>query len=160
MFALGAPHLVHSALTPEEAMAGLRHVTVPGGLFVFDRPAAGSPPLRGQIEGLRFSVVRRAQFRNSFTPIVEGVVVPAERGCQVQLQLGLHFVPAVTLLVWVLATLSLAVLAAQSEALGEMALMLVALTLIGPVVGAVAYRADVATVVDEIALAVNRPREG
>lgn len=157
MFALGALRVVQTGLSAEEAIAGLRRVTLPGGLFALDRPKPGSPPLRGAIEGLRFSVVRRTQFRNSFTPVVEGVIVPGEVGSQVQLRLGMHLVPFVTLAVWLFTMLALGVLAAQSPALSEMALMLVGVSPLGPVVGYVAYRADVSAVVEEISLAVTQP---
>jgi hypothetical protein len=156
MFALGAQRVVQTGLSAEEAIAGLRRVTLPGGLFALDRPKPGSPPLRGAIDGLRFSVVRRTQFRNSFTPIVEGVVVPGEIGSQVQFRLGMHLVPFVTLAAWLFTMLALGVLAAQSQALSEMALMLVGVSLLGPVIGYVAYRADASTVVEEISLAVTR----
>jgi len=154
MFALGALRVVQTGLSPDEVVAGLRRVTVTGGLFALDRPKPGSPPLRGSIDGLRFSIVRRSQFKNSFTPIVEGVVVPGEVGSQVQFQLGMHLVPLVTMAVWLFSMLALGVLAAQHSALGEMALMLVGVALLGPVVGFVAYRADVAAVVEELSLAV------
>ncbi|MDP1915817.1 MAG: hypothetical protein Q8L14_06215 [Myxococcales bacterium] len=157
MFALGALRVVQTGLSAEEAIAGLRQVTLPGGLFALDRPKPGSPPLRGTIEGLRFSVVRRTQFRNSFTPVVEGVIVAGEVGSQVQLRLGMHLVPFVTMAVWLFTMLALGVLAAESEALSEMALMLVGVSLLGPVVGYVAYRADASAVVEEISLAVTQP---
>ncbi|MDP3500206.1 MAG: hypothetical protein Q8S33_07740 [Myxococcales bacterium] len=156
MFALGALRVVQTGLSSEEAISGLRRVTMPGALFALDRPKPGSPPLRGTIDGLRFSVVRRTQFRNSFTPVVEGVIVPGEVGSQVQLQLGLHLVPAVTLVTWLFTMLALGVLAAQSQALAEMALMLVGVSLAGPVIGFVAYRADASAVVEEISLAVTQ----
>ena len=154
MFALGELRVVQTGLSSEEAIAGLRRVTLAGSLFALDRPKPGSPPLRGEIEGLRFSVVRRTQFRNSFTPIVEGVIVPGEVGSQVQFRLGMHLVPLVTLAVWLFTMLTLGVLAAQSQALSEMALMLVGVSLVGPVVGFLAYRADVSAIVEEISLAV------
>lgn len=156
MFALGALRVVQTGLSPDEVIAGLRRVTVAGGLFALDRPKPGSPPLRGSIDGLRFSIVRRSQFRNSFTPIVEGVVVRGEVGSQVQLQLGMHLVPLLTLAVWLFSMLALGVLAAQNPALGEMALLLVGVAILGPVAGFLAYRADVASVVQEISLAVTQ----
>ncbi|MBE2249229.1 MAG: hypothetical protein IAE78_06720 [Myxococcus sp.] len=156
MFALGELRVVQTGLSPEAAIARLGQATLPGGLFALDRPSPGTPPLRGVIDGLRFTVVRRAQFRNSFTPIVEGVVVPAEVGSQLQLRLGMHLVPLLTLGVWLFSLLALGLVAAERESMGELALLLVGVALLGPVAGFVAYRADVSTVIEEITLAVTQ----
>jgi hypothetical protein len=157
MFPLGSLRVVQTGLSPEQAIAGLRRVTMPGGLFALDRPKPGSAPLRGSIDGLRFSVVRRTQFRNSFTPVVEGAVVKAEIGSQVHLQLGMHLVPMVVLVAWLLALLAIGVLAAQSKALSDMALSLVAVSLMGPGIGLLCWRSEVSAVVEEIVLAVTGP---
>lgn len=157
MFALGVSRVVHTGLSVEEALKGLEQATVRGALFALDRPAPGTPPLRGAIEGRRFTVVRRAQFRNSFTPIVEGEVVPAEVGCQVQLSLGMHAVPFVTLVVWLAAVLSLGLLAAQRESLAGMAIGLAVVSVLGPAAGYLAWRLDVEAAVQEISFAVTHP---
>ncbi|MBL8917866.1 MAG: hypothetical protein JNJ54_03325 [Myxococcaceae bacterium] len=154
MFALGISRVVHTGLSAEQAAKGLERAMVRGPLFALDRPEPGSAPLRGTIDGRRFSVVRRAQFRNSFTPVVEGEVVPGEVGCQVQLSLGMHAVPFFTLVVWMATTLSLALYVAQLEALAELALGLAAVSVLGPAVGYLAWRLDVETVVQEISFAV------
>lgn len=154
MFALGVSRVVHTGLSAEQALKGLERAMVRGPLFALDRPRPGSAALRGAIDGRRFSVVRRAQFRNSFTPIVEGELVPAEVGCQVQLSLGMHAVPFLTLVVWLAATLSLALYAAQLEALADLAIGLAALSVLGPAAGYLAWRLDVETVVQEISFAV------
>jgi hypothetical protein len=157
MFSLGPTRVVQTGLSPEEASAALKKAVLPGALFALDRPAPGSASLRGSVEALSFSVVKRTQFRNSFTPIVEGVIVPSEVGSQVQLSLGMHFIPLITMVTWLLAMLTLGVLAAQMSLLGEMALMLVAVALAGPAVALVFYRADIDSVVQEISLAVTTP---
>lgn len=154
MFALGLTRVVHTGLSVDQAVKGLEQATVRGGLFALDRPAPGSPPLRGSIDGRRFTVVRRAQFRNSFTPVVEGEVVAAEVGSQVQLSLGMHAVPFLTLVVWMAALLSLGLLAAQSVSLAGMAIGLAIVSVVGPAIGYLAWRADVESVVQEISFAV------
>lgn len=154
MFGFGLRRVVQTGRSAEDALAGLRLATVTGALFALDRPAPGTPPLRGVIDGARFSLVRRTQFRNSFTPVVEGEVVPAEVGSQVQLRLGMHAVPFVALLVWLVALLSLGVVAAQQEALEDLALVLAVLSVVGPVAGYVAWRADVEAIVQDVTWAI------
>lgn len=157
MFALGPKRVVQTGLSPEDAAAALQRAILPGALFALDRPRPGTPALRGTVTGTSFTVVRRTQFRNSFTPIVEGAIVPSEVGSQVQLTLGMHFIPFLTMVMWLAAMLTLGVLAADLELLGDMALMLVGVALAGPLLAWAFYRADIEAVVAEISLAVTTP---
>jgi hypothetical protein len=153
MFAFGPRRVVQTGLTPEQALAGLRKSVVEGSLFALDRPKSG-PPLRGTIKDNRFELVRRTQFRNSFTPVVEGVIVPGEGGSQVQLVLGMHLVPFSMLLLWVSTTALLGYLASQSDELFQLAVPLVVVSLLGPAVAYLAYRAEVDKVVQDVSIAV------
>lgn len=156
MFAFGPKRVVQTGLSPQQALEGLRRIVVDGSLFALDRPRSG-PPLRGTIKDNRFEVVRRTQFRNSFTPVVEGVIVAGDGGAQVQLVLGMHLVPFATLLLWVSTTGVLSYLSTQSDELLQLAVPLVVMSLLGPAVAYLAYRSEVDKVVQEISLAVTTP---
>lgn len=155
MFEFGPKRVVQTGLTPEQALTALRKAVVPGPLFALDRPGTG-PTLRGTVGADRFTVVRRAQFLNSFTPVVDGVVVPTETGAQVQMTLGMHLIPLVTVLAWVFTTLFLAIWTSRLE-LGSVSMSLALVSIVAPALAFVAYRADVETVVHEISLAVTTP---
>lgn len=155
MFEFGPKRVVLTGLSPEQVLIALRKAVAPGPLFALDRPGSG-PTLRGVVGSDRFTVVRRAQFLNSFTPIVEGVVVPAETGAQVQLSLGMHLVPFITVVAWVATTIVLAVWTRGAELEG-LSMPLAALSLVAPALAFLAYRSDIETVVHEISLAVTTP---
>ncbi|MBL8937590.1 MAG: hypothetical protein JNM69_23715 [Archangium sp.] len=155
MFEFGPKRVVQTGLSPEQALAALRKAVAPGPLFALDRPGAG-PSLRGTVGAERFTVVRRAQFLNSFTPIVEGVVVATETGSQVQLSLGMHLIPFVTVVAWISTTAFLAIWTSRAE-LESLTMPLALLSLVAPALAFVAYRTDVDTVVHEISLAVTTP---
>lgn len=156
MFEFGPKRVVQTGLTPEQALAGLRKAVALGPLFALDRPRSG-PTLRGSVGAERFTVVRRAQFLNSFTPVVEGVVVATETGSQVQLTLGMHVIPFITIAAWVSTTLFLAILTNRTEDLESLSTPLAMSSLVAPALAFFAYRADVETVVHEISLAVTTP---
>lgn len=155
MFEFGPKRVVQTGLSPEQALAGLRKAVVSGPLFALDRPGSG-PPLRGSVGAERFRIVRRAQFLNSFTPIVEGVVVATETGSQVQLTLGMHLIPLVTVVAWVSTTLFLAIWTSRTG-LESVTMPLLMASIVAPALAFVAYRADVETVVHEVSLAVTTP---
>ncbi len=160
MIGFGPKRVVVTGLTPAEAAAALARDVRPGALFAFDRPGRDGAPLRGRVEGDVFSVVRRTQFRNSFTPVVEGkILAGAAGGSELQLTLGMHLVPFVAMLTWLVAVLAITVLAVQLDALGEMGLALLGMGLIGPVLAGVLYRADIDAVVQDITVAVTRPAQ-
>lgn len=156
MFEFGPKRVVQTGLSPEQALAALRKAVAPGPLFALDRPRTG-PTLRGSVGTQRFTVVRRAQFLNSFTPVVEGVVVATENGSQVQLTLGMHVIPFITIAAWISTTVFLAVWTNRTEDLESLSLPLALSSLMAPALAFFAYRADVETVVHEISLAVTTP---
>lgn len=161
MIALGPKRVVVTGLAPAEVMAALRRDVRSGGLFAFDRPGRDGAPLRGWVDGEAFSVVRRTQFRNSFTPIVEGKILASEGGgSQLQLTLGMHLIPFIAMLMWLVVVIAVVLLAAEFDALGEMALALVGVGLLGPFLAGVLYRADIDAVVQDITVAVTRPAGG
>ena len=71
-----------------------------------------------------------------------------------QLVLGMHLVPFSMLLLWVSTTALLGYLASQSDELFQLAVPLVVVSLLGPAVAYLAYRAEVDKVVQEVSLAV------
>lgn len=156
MIVLGREHYVQTGLSCEEAAAALKAVVAPGPLFAFDLAKPGGPPLRGKVDGLRFEVVRRTQFRNSFTPVVEGRIVAAQAGSQVQLRHGMHLVPVLGVVAWFVGTVLVAAVATQSEALATSLPVFLALPLVGPAVAYLAFRHEVPAVTQEIALAVTK----
>jgi hypothetical protein len=160
MFAFGPKRVIQTGRSVDEVLEALKRATVPGRLFAADRPTPGSPPLRGTFDGATFSVVRRSQFRNSFTPIVEGVVVAGESGAQLQLTLGMHLVPLSIILAWVAVIVGMVVGSALDETGSSVGPALAAMVVVGPAIGTVAYRAEIERVVEDITLAATAPPQG
>lgn len=156
MIAFGSTRYVQLGVPCDEAMTALNEAVRPGSLFALDFPGAGEPALRGWVRGHTFSVVRRAQVRNSFTPIVEGKVVPADGGSQLQLRYGLPAIAVGVLLVWVIVTAGFAAFAVQHEMLARSSAVFLALPLVGPLAAMVAFRIDVPHVTEAIVVAVTR----
>lgn len=157
MIPLGRITYLQTGLPVDAAIEGLRRAMVSGSLFSLDVPRPGSPPLRGRIEGASFSLVRRTQFRNSFTPIAEGRIVPAETGCQVQVRLGLHLVPILGVVVWFLGALLFGGLALQLDGFERFLGVLLALPLVGPAVALLGFRHEREAVIEDITLAITTP---
>lgn len=158
MIALGPKRVVMSGRGPLETSAALARDVHPGALFALDRPGSDARPLRGWVRGETFAVVRRSQFRNSFTPVVEGLISASENGgSRLELRLGMHVLPFVTVAAWIVAVGTLAVLAADAGALGEMGLALAGIGLLGPALAALLYRAEIDAVVQDVTVAVTRP---
>lgn len=154
MIPLGRTTYLQTGLPVDAAIEGLRRATVAGPLFSLDVPRRGSPPLRGRIDGASFSVVRRTQFRNSFTPVAEGRIVPAEAGSQVQVRLGLHLVPILAVVAWFLGTVLFGGLALQLDGFERFLGVLLGLPLVGPAVAMLAFRHEREAVIEELTLAV------
>lgn len=58
------------------------------------------PPFLGTVKGSRFSLRRDAHYRNSFLPMLKGIVRPSPRGSRVIVVMHLHAVVLVFMLAW------------------------------------------------------------
>jgi hypothetical protein len=149
---------LRTGLAPDEVLASLRGAMVAGPLFAFDRPSPSSPALRGEVIGNQFSVVRRTQVVNSFTPIARGTVAPAEGGSEVQVTLTMHPVPLFAAAAWPLVTVTVAgfwwVNGTSLEA--STAWLLFGLPFMGPAFASLAWRAEAPALVEDIVLAITR----
>lgn len=156
---LSRTRTLRTGLAPARAMAGLRKVTRPGGLFSLDVPR-DDVPLRGRVTDDAFEVVRRTQFRNSFTPVARGTIRAVEGGSELTITLSMHLIPVVFLVAWVLLSTVVALFTSISlEDTGGVGLERVALALfplVGPLVGYALWSTDVDAVVADIAVGVTR----
>ncbi len=54
------------------------------------RPDRRTEPFEGTFDNGRFRIMRRVKGRNSFRPVIDGVLAPSQLGTRVDLQLRLH----------------------------------------------------------------------
>ncbi len=164
MALLRSTRTLRTGLSPDEVLASLRGAMVAGPLFAFDRPLPSQPGLRGEVVGQQFSVVRRTQVVNTFTPIARGRVVPAEGGSEVQLTLSMHFVPLMAAVVWLLVTSVAAGVwwadfGSETFELGT-AWWLLVLPFAGPGFAYLAWRAEAPALIEDVVVAITRRSPG
>ena len=94
--------LLRTALTPQQVHQALERATKPGGLLAFDVPGrhGDGREFRGQVNDRAFRVIRRVQYRNSFTPVIEGQVSEHEHGSELRLSLSVHPLAQMFLIGW------------------------------------------------------------
>ncbi|MCA3011885.1 MAG: hypothetical protein INH41_05725 [Myxococcaceae bacterium] len=147
--------MLHTGLKPEEALAGLESVVKRGKPFAVDLPR-GDVPLRGIIDGRRFTVVRRTQYWNTFTPIAAGEVVEVEGGSQVLLRCTMHLVPFVSLIIWALVCVVMVIGLEVNDALSGPLVAVVASPAVGPLAGWLLWRFELDALVADVTVGLTR----
>jgi hypothetical protein len=137
-----------TVLTPEQVREALSQRVQPGELMALDLGgrAADAKEFRGEVTAAGFKLVRRALGRNSFVPIVTGVVRESGSGAEVAVTMALPlpvtvFVATWTaiaagVLLWLIATLP------AEAALGPVVAFL-PFPLVAPAVGWLVFRREV-----------------
>lgn len=93
-----------TALTPEQVREALAQHVQPGALLSFELGARddADKPFRGEVGDGTFAIIRRAMGRNSFVPIVRGVVSADPAGARVEVSMALPRVVLTFMAVWTL----------------------------------------------------------
>lgn len=97
--------------------------------------SAATAPLHGEVAGRTFNVSRVIRYRNSFLPVIRGVIAEnIEGGTTIRLRMTLHPATAVFMLLWMgfvaVSLVPLAVKGAGLEALIPAAMLLFAVGLV------------------------------
>ncbi len=73
---------IHASLSSIDALAALQAIVEPKKFRLFDR---GEKPFEGTAESGRFTIRRLIRYRNSFLPVVSGVIQPAPGGSTIRI---------------------------------------------------------------------------
>ena len=90
---LWSPEKVREAVIKETKEASLLALDFPG-------RAGDVREFRGEVKERAFRIIRRVQWRNSFTPVVEGHVVEVPGGSELKLSLFVHPVMLLFVIGW------------------------------------------------------------
>jgi hypothetical protein len=85
--------VIETRLTPQEVAERLREVAAPGRRLRLFRSSAGEKDFQGTVSDREFRITRVIDYRNSFLPVVRGLIEDAPDGARIEVSMRLH--PAV-----------------------------------------------------------------
>ncbi|MEW6432953.1 MAG: hypothetical protein AB1730_15730 [Myxococcota bacterium] len=137
-----------TALTPAQVREALAQRVQPGALLSFEIGARGDAdkPFRGEVGDGTFAIIRRAMGRNSFVPIVRGVVSAAPAGARVEVSMALPRAVLTFISAWTLVAFGAVawlLWALPVEASLTPVLLFTPLPAIGPLVAWLVFNAEV-----------------
>jgi hypothetical protein len=108
-------------------------------------------PFTGSLEGHRFQIARTIRYRNSFLPVIEGTIEPAEHGARIRVRMRLNWFVAVFIAFWIAGTLvaSVAVVASAPAQAGAWVVVLMPIVGIAMCSGGFAFEAYRARIILE-----------
>lgn len=85
--------VIETRLTPVQVAERLGRVTAPGRRLRLFRSSAGEKDFQGTVSDREFRITRDIRYRNSFLPVVRGLIEDTPDGARVEVSMRLH--PAV-----------------------------------------------------------------
>lgn len=112
---------------------------------------AAETPFTGSLAGHRFQIARTIRYRNSFLPVIEGTIDPAEHGARLRVRMRLNWFVAAFMAFWIAGTAlaSLAVVTSASARDGAWVVLLMPVCGIAMCCGGFAFEAYRARIILE-----------
>ena len=90
--------ILRSPLRPVDALKRLEENIQPKQAYLW--PRTGQKPYQGKIEGSNFNVRRIISYRNSFLPMIDGVIQPEMGGSSIAIRMHPHIAVTVFMGLW------------------------------------------------------------
>jgi hypothetical protein len=97
--------VIHSPMSPTDALQALRSVVEPGKFLRFS--TAGAKAFQGTVDVSGFRITRIIGYRNSFLPVIVGTVTPAPGGSLVRIHMRMIVFVMLFCCVWLTGVVSI-----------------------------------------------------